>query len=234
MINLMTSKDMILTFVLLFVVSLGHASGSCLKPNRSWLSVDILETVQAVPDPYQCQAICVDTEGCAAFTWTTADNQKLELHCFLFGSIANQTSFDECVSGPPSCTCSTEVACHGDAGNIVDEVAAVETEAECQMSCQENMACMFYTWSNGATFPPYYCVLLSSCQDTTPCQGCYSGPQECSQQISTTTSTSTPTMEGKDIYPSVYICQSFKRVVWVVVVQSYFCVNSTTNVLKQS
>ena len=99
MINLMTSKDMILTFVLLFVVSLGHASGSCLKPNRSWLSVDILETVHAVPDPYQCQAICADTEGCAAFTWTTADNQELELHCFLFGNIGNQTSFEGCVSG---------------------------------------------------------------------------------------------------------------------------------------
>ena len=57
MLNSWTSKDMILTSILLLVVSLGHASGSCLKPNITWLSVDILDTVLAVPDPYQCQAI---------------------------------------------------------------------------------------------------------------------------------------------------------------------------------
>merc|ERR1712013_346721 len=164
-INFMTSKDMILTLVFYLGLTLSQVSGSCLHPNMTWVSVDILDTVLAVPDPYQCQAICVDTEGCAAFTWTTADNQELELHCFLFGNIGNQTSFEGCVSGPPSCTCSTEVARHDDAENIVDEIAAVETEAECQRNCQKNMTCMFYTWHNGATFPPYYCVLMSSCHD---------------------------------------------------------------------
>ena len=99
MLNTMPRKDMILTIGLFLVVSLGHAIGSCIKPNISWLSVDILNTVQAVPDPYQCQDICADTEGCAAFTWTTADNQQLQLHCFLFGSTGNQTSCQECVSG---------------------------------------------------------------------------------------------------------------------------------------
>jgi len=66
----------------------------------TWVSEDILDSVHPVETPYQCQAICVDTEGCAAFTWTTADNQQLQLHCFLFGSTGNQTSCQECVSGP--------------------------------------------------------------------------------------------------------------------------------------
>ena len=57
------------------------------------------------------------------------------------------------MSGPDSCTCSTEVACQDDAGNIVEEMADVETEAECQKNCQDNLSCMFYTWRNGATFP---------------------------------------------------------------------------------
>merc|ERR1711970_232091 len=192
--NLMTNKDMFITLVFFLVISLGQASDSCLKPNITWLSVDILDTLHPVGDPYQCQAICGGTEGCAAFTWTNADNQRIKLHCFLFSSVANQTSFDNCVSGPDSCTCSSEVACQNDAENIVEEMADVETEAECQRNCQDNRSCMFYTWSNGATFPPHYCVLLSSCEDTVPCHGCYSGPQECSQQISTTSST--PIMEG--------------------------------------
>ena len=198
-----------MTIALLFflVVSLCQAYDSCLKPNTTWLSVDILDTVHPVPDPYQCQAICEDTEGCAAFTWTTAENQQIKLHCSLFRSVANQTSFDESVSGADSCTCSSEVACQDDAGNILEEIADVETEEECQKNCQENLSCMFYTWSNGATSPPHYCVLMISCDVTVPCHGCYSGPQECSQQISTTTST--PTLEGKDSYPNTNICHRF-------------------------
>ena len=211
-----------MTIALLFflVVSLCQAYDSCLKPNTTWLSVDILDTVHPVPDPYQCQAICEDTEGCAAFTWTTAENQQIKLHCSLFRSVANQTSFDESVSGADSCTCSSEVACQDDAGNILEEIADVETEEECQKNCQENLSCMFYTWSNGATSPPHYCVLMISCDVTVPCHGCYSGPQECSQQILTTTST--PTMEGEDSY-----LNTWHAGVWLVVVPSYFRVTST-------
>ena len=195
MINLMTSKDMILNIVFLLGLILSQASGSCLKPNITWLSEDILDIVHPVPDPYQCQAICGDTDGCVAFTWTTADNQRLKLHCFLFGSTDDQTSCEECASGPESCTCSTEVACEAYEDNIVDELVAVHYEAECQNYCLESLPCLFYTWQNNHSFPAYTCILLSSCQDTVPCQGCYSGPQECSQQISTTTNT--PAMEGK-------------------------------------
>merc|ERR1711942_115551 len=100
MISLMTSKDMILTLVFYLGLTLSQASGSCLHPNVTWVSEDILDSVHPMETPYQCQAICVDTEGCAAFTWTTADNQQLQLHCFLFGSTGNQTSCQECVSAP--------------------------------------------------------------------------------------------------------------------------------------
>ena len=201
--DLMTKKDMFIAFLFFLVISLCQASDSCLKPNITWLSVDILDTLHPVADPYQCQAICGDTEGCAAFTWTTADNQQTKLHCFLFEETEDRTTCEECVSGPDSCTCSTEVACEAVEDNIVDEIFSVSTEAECQKYCQESESCLFYTWYSGNSFPVYSCVLLSSCEDTVPCHGCFSGPQECSQQISTTTST--PTVEGKDSHPSIYI-----------------------------
>ena len=151
-----------------------------------------------------------------AYLIITADNQQLQLHCLLFGSTGNQTSCQECVSGPQSCTCSTEVACEAGEDNIVDELFAVQTEAECQNHCQESSSCLFYTWHSLNSFPAYSCILLSSCEDTAPCQGCYSGPQECSHQISTTTNT--PAMEGKDSCHN--ICHASNRV--VVVVQSHF------------
>ena len=111
MIKLFTRKDiMILTLVFYLGLTLSQASGSCLHPNMTWVSEDILDSVHPVETPYQCQAICVDTEGCAAFTWTTADNQQLQLHCFLFGSRGNQTSCQECVSGPGPEECSHQIS----------------------------------------------------------------------------------------------------------------------------
>ena len=187
-----------LTFLVFLSFTVGHTSCTCLKPGLTWLSNDILDTVHPVPDPYQCQAVCVDNQGCTAFTWTSQDNQRFELHCFLFGSnTGNTTSCEECVSGPASCTCSSEVACHSDEDNIIDEIMGVQTEAECQNHCLEDSLCLFYTWQSSESFPAYSCLLLSSCEDTLPCQGCYTGPPECSQQIQTSTTTTSPTMEGK-------------------------------------
>ena len=171
---------------LLLTTILGYTSGSCLKPNHTWLSFDILDIEQPVSDPYLCQAICVDTEECTAFTWTTADNQQFKEDCFLFGQASNQTICEECVSGPASCTCSTEAACEDAGDNIVDQIVAVSAEADCQNYCLENLSCKFYTWHSADSFPAYTCVLLSSCVDTVSCQGCFSGPSECQYEISTT------------------------------------------------
>ena len=200
--SLLTSKIMFLSFVFFLVTTMGQASGTCLKPNISWVSMDMLDTLYPVMDPYQCQAICVVTEGCTAFTWTTADNM-LALHCYLFANISDQTSCEECVSGPSSCTCSSEVGCLGDASNIVDEILSVQTEAECQNFCLENPLCIFYTWFNADNTPANLCVLLNSCEDTSPCSGCFSGPLECSPEESTTTTITTPVIEGKFRFASL-------------------------------
>ena len=179
----------------LFLLAIMRTTPSCFKPNVTWLSGDILNVQRPVADPFLCQTICGDTEQCVAFSWTTSNNAQFELECFLFSSISNQTSFHECISGPASCTCSSELACHGGDDNIVDQILAVQTEAECQNLCFEDSSCGFYTWHNAGSFPPYFCVLINLCENTVPCQGCFSGPPECSHEVSSTTPT--PTMEGK-------------------------------------
>merc|ERR1711874_743937 len=180
-------KDMMMILFLasLITACVGQAQGSCLKPNITWLS-DILDSNHPIDTPYLRQALCVDTDGCAAFTWTS-DNAHLKLHCFLFVSTYNQTSCTDCVSGPASCTCSEEVECIGDVTNIVDELEGVPTEAECQTLCLDTESCSTYTWHSSNSFPPLYCVLLSSCEGTGPCHDCYSGSPECFSQIPTTT-----------------------------------------------
>jgi hypothetical protein len=180
--------------LLVFFFSVRLVHGNCFKEDVTWVS-DILDIMEPVANPYLCQSLCGDLEDCSAFTWTTEENLNFESSCFLFAATSNRTTCKECISGPASCTCSSEVACSGDEDNILDAIPGVEEEAECQDLCAGMTSCRFYTWYDSTSFPRYTCILLTSCDVTdNSCSGCFSGPPACSEQISTTP---TPTTQGK-------------------------------------
>jgi len=178
---------MMARLVFLALFSMGCVRGTCLTENMTWLSSDIMDVVQPVASPYLCQDLCGGTEECQAFTWTTEANMGIKSACFLFATTSNQTSCSDCLSGPRTCTCSSEVACQAEEENIVEIRPGVATEGQCQNICLETSSCMFYTWHDATSFPSYTCILLSSCDDTSVCSGCYSGPPECSSQLRPTT-----------------------------------------------
>merc|ERR1711872_83237 len=71
-----------------------------------------------------CQLLCVQTEDCVAFSWHFGSDQFDENTCQLFSEIGEETSScADCVSGPKSCTCSSDVACRfaGGAGSRLTE-----------------------------------------------------------------------------------------------------------------
>merc|ERR1711892_1174467 len=183
----MGSKTMMARLVFLALFPMGCVRGTCLTENMTWLSSDIMDVVQPVASPYLCQDLCGGTEECQAFTWTTEANMGIKSACFLFATTSNQTSCSDCISGPRTCTCSSEVACQAEEENIVEIRPGVATEGQCQNICLETSSCMFYTWHDATSFPSYTCILLSSCDDTSVCSGCYSGPPECSSQLRPTT-----------------------------------------------
>jgi len=178
---------MMARLVFLALFSMGCVRGTCLTENMTWLSSDIMDVVQPVASPYLCQDLCGGTEECQAFTWTTEANMGIKSACFLFATTSNQTSCSDCLSGPRTCTCSSEVACQAEEENIVEIRPGVATEGQCQNICLETSSCMFYTWHDATSFPSYTCILLSSCDDSSVCSGCYSGPPECSSQLQPTT-----------------------------------------------
>ena len=181
----------------LVLVTIGHASGICFQQNLTWLSPEIIDHREGVGDPHLCQAICEDTEGCRAFTWTNSENTQFKHFCFLFASSFNQTSCEGCISGPATCTCSSEVACQDDNDNIADVIHDVHTEADCQNKCLESPSCEFYTWHSAGSFPAYSCVLFNNCEDPVSCHGCLSGPPDCSNNVNTTTTTHNPLLKGE-------------------------------------
>ena len=54
--------------------------------------------------------------------------------------------------------------------------------------------CRYYTWYGEGEVLEYLCLLLTSCPHThSSCSNCHSGPDQCQQLITSTTSTSPPT-----------------------------------------
>ena len=86
-----------------------------------------------------CQLLCVQTEDCVAFSWHFGSEQFDENTCQLFSGLLSRykisyqkeyilsvseigeetSSCADCVSGPKSCTCSSDVACSVDAEYLV-------------------------------------------------------------------------------------------------------------------
>ena len=174
---------------------------TCYKEDVSWTSPDILDILVPVPDPSQCQVICQDVAGCTAWTWTSAENLDAKLHCILFQSVGNKTSWQESVSGPVSCTCSSQYACTADEENELEVVTNVEEEIQCQSLCSDNISCKFFTWYDSSSFLAFTCFLLRTCDKIDDaCTGCFTGLPVCSTDIQTTStisSTNNPVLKGK-------------------------------------
>ena len=80
-----------------------------------------------VLSPEDCQNVCAKEQSCVAMTWLNADVPLYPLTCALFNQVSltlkNQfanslrktstvtTPCEECVSGPPNCSCSIQGDC---------------------------------------------------------------------------------------------------------------------------
>ena len=161
---------------------------SCFTENSTWISSDIIDTFEPVDDYNECQQLCTDHHNCSAFTWTSEENHHTKLFCFLFGVTGTVTTCEHCISGPQSCTCSTESACSAQEENVIDVVNGVIEEVDCQSLCSSNTSCSLYTWYDSTSFPSYTCILLTSCAERdNNCSGCFTGPPDCSVYIPTYT-----------------------------------------------
>merc|ERR1712037_698812 len=114
-----------------------------------------------------CQLLCVETEDCVAFSWHFGSDQFDENTCQLFSEIGEETSgCADCVSGPKSCTCSSDVSCSVDAEYLVHLQLEVSLEEECQDLCVAEPDCSWYSWYSSAGDPfQNTCALLSKCVD---------------------------------------------------------------------
>jgi len=80
------------------------------------------------------------------------------------------------VSGSDVCDMFVQEQCPFLPGNVVGTVSGLESEQLCQKECQAVSSCNNFTFF---TFPdpdPNECYLFKSCEETSPCDDCVSGP----------------------------------------------------------
>merc|ERR1711962_1563952 len=81
---------------------------SCLQPNVSWAVEEVTSVTLGVETPELCQQICQANPACVAITWT---QDSFPVYPLRFSSTDNATQCEDCVSGPPVCSCSLPGEC---------------------------------------------------------------------------------------------------------------------------
>merc|ERR1719300_2045807 len=158
----------------------GVADPTCYRDDISWENATSIEVQLGVPDAQECQKFCQGVPSCTHWTWTDESNQEFQEWCVLFGSVGEEISYQNCVSGPRSCVCSENFACTATIDNEISVYQNVALEETCQDYCYNTSGCEFYTWYDSTEVPKNLCVLLTSCDQTFQgCSGCFSGPPSC-------------------------------------------------------
>merc|ERR1719206_215572 len=76
------------------------------------------------------------------------------------------------------------ITCDTNKDRVITAVLGVNTEVQCQDLCARHDDCSWYTWySAEGDRLQLTCFLLSSCDDSLVCDGCYSGPQSCDNTV---------------------------------------------------
>merc|ERR1719206_735313 len=76
------------------------------------------------------------------------------------------------------------ITCDTNKDRVISAVLGVNTEVQCQDLCARHDDCTWYTWySDAGDRLQLTCFLLSSCDDSLVCDGCYSGPESCDNTV---------------------------------------------------
>ena len=163
----------------------GEDEDVCFDSDITWDHLDQIEIKVGIESGRMCQKRCEDSANCTAFTWNTDAHPNLPRVCILFDATSNQLDCTNCLSGPPSCVCSSDYACNIVGDNIIDIIAPVDNEVECQTKCKDGNSCKMYTWFGDGDDNQLWkstCMLFQKCKATAQdhtCSDCHTGAPSC-------------------------------------------------------
>merc|ERR1711892_1025190 len=196
--NSVKMRDIISSLTLLLLWGLIHqAAGATESPvtchsNNTACEAheNELDTVGGVLSIEDCRLLCYDNDDCGFITYFGVDSFPLSGICQLYTSCDTVLPCSNCVSETRECyrTCGTNYSGAIDE-NLLEAIANVGQEVDCQFFCQANTECTFYTYFFAAALnAPLFCFLLSHIEEPIgTCENCVTGPANCDGGTTTTT-----------------------------------------------
>ena len=165
----------------------------CYRDGLTWEHSGALSVISGVESALACQTSCIGTSSCSSFTWYDPTSSLTPHLCILYEYTEEEVPCASCVSGPSSCTCSSEFACVISGDNLIEVVVHVPTEMECLIECASVPDCHVYSWyDQTAVVFANDCFLFSSCDEVDQDKaGSHSGPVDCDISTTATEETST-------------------------------------------
>jgi len=180
----------------------------------------MLDTFPNTASPEDCQAGCERNEACRGFTWLSKESSMFPELCFLFSKTDEESSCDNCVSGPPECLCTVQGGCVNNGDNLVQAFADIASVGECMILCENRQNCTEYTYFQESHVMYSECFLFSSCPTLSEeCTDCVTGMSHCQvcsfedtqngncdDDTTSTTTTATTTTAATTTGPDHVIC----------------------------
>ena len=92
---------------------------SCLRSGITWDQSNIIATEIDMATPEDCQNSCSHMYSCVGFTWLSEDSSIFSRGCLMFSEVAEELSWDECISGTPICLCTVHGECKEQDMNMI-------------------------------------------------------------------------------------------------------------------
>ena len=177
---------------------------SCLIANITYEQTDILDVLTDCRTPEICQESCAALEDCRAVTWISDQSSLLPLGCLLFSQLGlnmmntlmmmnlmmktlmmmmipgPELPCLNCVSGPPTCSCSIEGECKTGPNTVIDVHHDIPSEPDCRTICGETEGCVAYTFFGPSNPLSNLCILFNDCTEVIEdCLDCLTGFLPC-------------------------------------------------------
>jgi len=142
---------------------------ACQEQNVDYAGMP-LRRVEGVVSPFLCQLQCQRFTACRCFTWN-----RVNKYCYLKTSVGGRRPNLHAVSGPRECAaCNQEVSVDF-YGNDIRYMGGVNSPALCQLLCQDEAACLYFSWKGRDE----YCFLKHSDAGRRTAPDVVSGPRAC-------------------------------------------------------
>ena len=156
---------------------------TCYERNSACVAEDnfLMSSLEAM-NLETCKKHCSELDECKYISFFGPNSFPFSNHCMLFKDCQRLHSCIDCQTLDKNCFDSCGKSIQGRiADNALDVMTKVENEAQCNINCQNNADCHFYTYYRGrdCNFPQVCILQRRLLEPIKKCEHCRTGRRDC-------------------------------------------------------